>query len=65
MIHQARHHDRFTFVLRHLQIAHERGRVYGTIAEAPADFVHAVIQRTTPLPALGITENVQLDGLML
>ena len=45
LIHQARHHNRLAFVLRHLQIAHERRGANGPIAEPAANFVHAVVQR--------------------
>ena len=64
LIHQARHHDRFAFVLRHLQIAHERRGANGPIAKPAANFVHAVIQRPAPFSRLGIAEHIQLHRLM-
>ena len=63
LIHQARHHDRLAFVLRHFQIAHERRGANGPIAEPTANFVHAVIQRPAPFPRLGVAEHIQLHRL--
>ena len=64
MIHHSRHDDGLVAILRHLEIAQQRGCADGFGAKAVADVADAVVEGLAAVAALDVVEQIQLDGLV-